>query len=246
MQFKQVVKATLAVCKSRSLGDFKIEVTLIPTKLKEEHKLFMKDSKEIILEAKEANDVFVHFNTYWNYLNYNLLEYLVEEYGSHEIKEMMSKFVQELDHFMEITTMADFMLYYRKKAIPSHFKSMITHHKLDSCQTMLLTVMNFRKSFCDHLSLHQFSTIIEGFEEGSVKIVWHISSHVVEHICANLRNPKGIDMILKQYSVMEILINGEVKFSVSSAKDDEYKVRRQCLILAIPKVQPSYRYMKRS
>ena len=72
--------------------------------------------------------------------------------------------------------------------------------------------------------MHKFWLIIEKVQDGSIEIVWLIPSSVVEQLRTDLMIPEVGDEVMKrmkQYRVVEILIDGEVVFSTTSAKNND-------------------------
>ncbi|KAL5515613.1 hypothetical protein EMCRGX_G000804 [Ephydatia muelleri] len=83
----------------------------------------------------------------------------------------------------------------------------------------------FRKAFCQHYSLCQVVLMLRSMRFGSVAVVWLIPSCAVEYLCAEMKNPDKV--LLTQYSVLEVLINGMSVFVSASVQDRKEKVHEE-------------------
>ena len=223
-----MVLAIQVDCETVNIKDIKTYVTLIPALIKNEHIAFLMKHKQDINQASSVNEIITLLNLYWNCFNYCLLEHLVEKCGRNQTKELMKQFVRDMKAFMKETKLADFMRIWKgREEVPPGFSKLIARHGLDPKQTTLLQMDDFRKDFCQHYSLHQVVLIFKSAYFGSVAVVWLIPSHVVEHLCAEMKNPEVGYKVLTQYSVLEVLIDEVRVFVCTSGKDeeDEEKVR---------------------
>ena len=217
-----MVKLFLGDCGYVKIEDVKLCVTLIPTVIKEEHKSFLKEHNKDIAQASSAIEIITLLNSYWDCFNYGLLEHLVEKCGRNHTKRLMEQFVRDVNSFMENTKLADFMHIWKgRKEVPPGFSELTVRQGLDPNQTTLHQVDQFRKDFCQHYSLHQVVLIFKSVDSGSVTVVWLIPSHVVEYLCAEMKNPEVGYKVLTQSSVLEVLIKGERVFACASGKDEE-------------------------
>ena len=233
-QFLEVVLAIQRDCNSLDINKLKICLTLLPTEMKQDNKPFLMEHTKVIAHASSVIEIIMLLNSYWDWFNYGLLEHLVIKCGCNQTKQLMEQFVRDVNAFMDNTKLADFMgIWKGRKEVPPGFSELVVHHGLDPKQTTLCQVEQFRKVFCQHLSLHQVVLIFSSVRPGSVEVVWLIPSHVAEHLCAEMKNPDFGYKVLMQYSVLEILINGVAVFVYTSEKeeeDEEKKVGSYCFV----------------
>ena len=45
---------------------------------------------------------------YWDFINYSLLEHVINEFGSDQLKEDMRQYIADLEEFRKTTTVAQF------------------------------------------------------------------------------------------------------------------------------------------
>ena len=223
-----MVQAIQVDCKSLDISDIKIYLTLIPTVMKQDHISFLMKHKQDIAHANSVIEIITLLNLYWDCFNYGLLEHLEVKCGCNQTKQLMEQFVRDVNAFMENTKLADFMgIWKGREEVPPDFNQLVVRHGLDPKQTTLCQVEQFRKDFCQHYSLHQVVLIFRSVRPGSVTVVWLIPSHVVQHLCAEIKNPEVGCELLMQYSVLKILVNRVGVFVCTTGKekeDDEEKV----------------------
>ena len=229
-----VVQAIQEDCECVDIKKIKINVTLVPAVMKQELKSFLLEHKQAIAQASSVIEIIILLNLYWDCFNYGLLEHLVETYGRQQTKCLMEQFVQDVKAFMKETKLADFMRIWKgRKDVPPGFSELIVRHGLDPDKITLSHLDDFRKEFCPEYSLNQVVLILRSVHSGSVTVVWLIPSHVVEHLCAEMKNPEVGYKVLMQYSVLEILINGVAVFVCTSGKEEEdegKKVGSYCFV----------------
>lgn len=222
--FLKVVKAVLVDCESVDIKDIKTYITLIPVLMKPEHLPFLTVNELAFAQATSVVEIFTKLNLYWDFMNYGILAHLVEKCGCNSTKQLMGQFVCSMEDFMSATKLADFMhVWTGRKAVPQGFTELIVHHGLDPKQTTLQQVENFRKEFCQHFSLYQVVLIFRSVHPGSVTAVWLIPSCLEEHLSTEMNNSVILN-VLKQYKILEMLINGvRVPFGMPG-KDEGDKV----------------------
>jgi len=65
---------------------------------------FPDEHREEIIRAKSISEIFDILNPYWNYLIYEILEYIIELYGTSEDIERLRSYNEKLLHFCERRT----------------------------------------------------------------------------------------------------------------------------------------------
>ena len=65
----------------------------------EQDRSLLHEHKQEIKGAKSISEIFIILSAYWNYLNYEILEYIIEHYGTSEDTERLWKYDKELHDF---------------------------------------------------------------------------------------------------------------------------------------------------
>ena len=68
---------------------------------KDRDRSLLDEHREEIKHAKSISEVFITLTPYWNYLNYELLEYIIELYGTSDDNERLKSYNEELCKFCE-------------------------------------------------------------------------------------------------------------------------------------------------
>ena len=227
--FLKVVLACQVDCECVDIKTIKTYVTLIPAMMKSEHKLFLKECEPVLAHACCVTEIFIELNSYWDFINYGILDHLVEKCGHNQTKQLMKQFVRDVKAFMENTKLTDFMRIWRgRKEVPPGFSQLIVRHQLNPQLITLSDLDEFRKDFCQQFSLCQVVLMLRSMQFGSVAVVWLIPTHAVEYLCAEMKNPDKV--LLTQYNILEVLICGMSVFVSASLQDRKQKVKTQQFI----------------
>ena len=74
-----------------------------------EHQEFIKDHLTNIDKETHLNNLWARLGTYWNFLNFDLLEHLVSGFGSEDLKQKMESYKCDLQSFRKATRICDFI-----------------------------------------------------------------------------------------------------------------------------------------
>ena len=142
---------------------FLTKITRLPSHLKQDILLqqYLQQNKLQLHRAKSIPEIFLLLNVYWNYLNFELLEYIIQIYGENETSIAMECFTREVKVFQQETTLAMFYeasLRPRRKRLQSRelaeLELTIRDGKLTP-DSPLLFVQEFRQQFAVCLSLQE-------------------------------------------------------------------------------------------
>lgn len=61
------------------------------------------EHREEIKNAKTISEIFIVLSAYWNYLNYEILEYIINLHGTSEDSERLKNYNEEVDNFCKRT-----------------------------------------------------------------------------------------------------------------------------------------------
>ena len=154
------------------LRDFKITLTSLPLFTQYEDKDFLKEEENRIDEAKNVVEIFKILEPYWNYVDYDFLEHIIEEFGTSELQEEMEKYITELDQFEKETTVHDFNSATQGKVIvPAHYRNLAVKLEKDPKRFTLHDVRQFKKSLLNESSLKEYAVLLEGVSCSSVEIL---------------------------------------------------------------------------
>ena len=204
-----VIKTQKFVCqKSPDIAEFRSYITL---SAKAEHQKYLEKYCSQIYQAKSVEEVFGWLNLgVWGYLNFGLLQYIVEVYEEDELIQSMEEYVAAVGAFRKETVLHDFMEAQPKGErleIPSDLerdlkKVMFEHRDLTPTST-LEKVEIYRQDLARLYSLPDFVFILAKIEPGSVTTVWLVAPSI-----ANTLKHGRMTTFLQQHSIHEMKIDG--------------------------------------
>ena len=74
-----------------------------------QHRSFIKKELTDIPLPVTFHGIWTRLNTYWDFLNYGLLEHIISKFGSQGLKRQMQDYVMELSDFKRRTRLCDFI-----------------------------------------------------------------------------------------------------------------------------------------
>ena len=189
------------------------DVTVLPTTLKVEHKKFIEEKEDEISKAEEIDKVFRIANKYWDFLNYSLLQHIIEKYGSDEIQSQMKAFAEEIRIFRRNTLLKPFSKVYKRKPELENEKEMkkliSVHKRIELATATLEVVENFRQEFCSELSLYEFSLQLAEIQDGCMMLTWLVSKSLVAYVQKTI---KLSSPTMKTHNVSFFIVDGFVAY----------------------------------
>ena len=186
-------------------------ITRLPGDLKSEHELFIEKKEEKLSRAKRVEDVFLTANRYWDFLNYSLLQHIIDRHASDEIKQEMKGYAGEIAQFRKKTCLRMFSKVYKRKPkkADDQFKKLVSEHKIDWSTATLEDVEQFRNDICSELSLSAFSLQLAAVTTGSVVLTWLVPQSLVAHI------QKAITLssqTMRKHHVVQVVVDGFITY----------------------------------
>ena len=211
--------------KSPTLTEFRNKITLrLPQPVKSELKLTLKEILPYIYNAKSIEEIFGFFNLYdiWTYLNYGLLQYLVEVYGDDKVHQRMEKYTALVDSFRKKTTLEVFWeAQPASKCCPevsstlreSLKRVIFKHGNLDGTAS-LDDIERYRQKLASHVSLPDLTIILEDIKEGSVATIWLVPPSVADRLADEVQ--RGNANFLEQHNILELKIQDSTVYRSKS------------------------------
>ena len=110
-QFRSLRENILSELESKRVPIIKIldSLTSLPIDLRNQYK--KKNSKKLhdLRKEEEASELFLHINPLVNFIDYGLIEYMIDQHGSDSLKQSMSSYSEGIVVFMKKTTVKDLM-----------------------------------------------------------------------------------------------------------------------------------------
>ena len=170
-----------------------------------------------ILSCSTLTQIFqwLSIHGFWNFLNFYLLERLVEIYCSVEIKEKVKAFQEEMEKFKKETKLADFLPAWSGRCphIPSSgFTPIILRVNRDWGNCTLADVARMEGFIESRFLINRFLLRFANGLSGSVWIMWLLPSHAVAFLRKKIAKIDSkflieeqiTEVVLGQTSVMRV------------------------------------------
>ena len=187
-------------------------ITRLPAHIKDQNFHFIKENLNEIKESKCVEDIFLSLHLYWNFLNYTLLEHIVNEFGNNDTKAAMAKYVSELVAFRKATKLSDFISHWPcTRRVPPDMSRLVIKMEKDWSNCTLEDVEQFRRTLTQELLLPSFTVLLRDAEQGCISFTWLIPSSVVKLLSKDIHNSKlGW---FKEHHIERLAIDGQDLYS---------------------------------
>lgn len=196
-----------------SLSQFCMLLTQIPAAMKDDKITirYFRDNIRLFNQSSSIDEIFYHLNLYWDFLNYGLLEHIVDRLENDEFKQEMEKYVHELTSFKRTTTLREFSCVWHHKSVkvPCDLRKLVTKHDKSWMDRTLEEVEQFREKFSVKFSLSKFSLILIQIEKGSVLITWWLPSAAIPLLEDQLQDPSyNVQQLWQEYEILGLMLDG--------------------------------------
>ena len=169
--------------------DLKVTLTSLPHEKKEE-----------IKKANNVDEIFDILEPYCNYVDYDLLEYIIKAFGTSDLQEVMKEYIAELERY-EMTTVHDLSLATQGKAVvPAHYKQLAVKRDKDPKECTLHDVCQFKRF---ESTLESYTLLFQGVICSSVEIFLPFQQRHMQNSWKFLNNSLGGSIKLWQRSLVE-------------------------------------------
>lgn len=196
-----------------TLSQFCMLLTQIPASMKDEKITvrYFRENIRVFNQSSSIDEIFCHLNLYWDFLNYGLLEHIIDRLEDDEFKQEMEKYKHKLAAFRYTTTLREFssVMYRKSTKVPCDLRKLVTKHDKSWMDRTLEEVEQFREKFSVKFSLSKFSLILIQIEKGSVLITWWLPTAVVPHLVDQLQDPsQNAQQLWEEYEVLGLTFDG--------------------------------------
>ena len=162
-RFNELKKATKECLERKKISVEQVieALTSMPENDLQEHKQFLKENLSDLSESSDIAELFGKLSLlYWDYLSYQLLEYLIKEFGL-EVKGEMEVYKLDLQRFRQKTPLALFCQNSRRRRRkPSEeFQEMVAEFDWPH-EVTLEVVEQFRQEYAPHYHLRDCAMML--------------------------------------------------------------------------------------
>ena len=159
-------------------------LTLLPIALRSEYQKFVLENLTSLKKADSIREIFFHLNPHFSFIDYHVVEYLVEEFASKRLQRDMSVYVEAVEVFLDETTVLHLMDHWPGQCeIPPHFEKLQMVIDEDPSKYTLRQLDNLRKRFCSQARLSEVVLILIGVgRKNSFVVRWMFPSIFVPQL----------------------------------------------------------------
>ena len=173
---------------------------------RKEHEEFI---NTIFEHGTKFHDLWCKLCNYWNFLNFNILEHVVKEFGSPELKHQMKSYICDLQKFRSATRLCDFVHCWPvtgETPPTSDLRTFVVKMNLNWERCTLEDLETFRGVITHKLFLSDFALRLEKIEEGSITVTWLLPATFVKPSLMAIQST-SIEFFLEQ-KIETISIDG--------------------------------------
>ena len=137
-----------------------------------------------------VNEIFYHISPLIDFLGFGLLKYIIDQFGSNALKELMRSYSDDVVEFMKKTTVRELMDHWPgQQEIPANFSRLRAKIDEDPASYTLYRLDQLRKRYCCEIRLTELVFVIIGLNMSNSFIVeWLIPSALIPYIVKAARS----------------------------------------------------------
>ena len=198
-------------------------VTCLPVSARTQHRSFIKTNLTNIPPPVTFESIWSILNLYWDFLNYGLLEHVINKCGSEDLKQQMLAYVDELSIFKQTTRLCDFIESWpcRDDGPPEdRLKKVVVKMKHEWSQCTLQDVESFKEALVHKFFLPEFDILLQKAERGCVCVTWLTSPSIATLLQQNLANIET--EFFKKHGIDAVTIDGQDVYLTAIKKYSGY------------------------
>lgn len=212
-KFETLALSCLSELEETQLGlrKFRTSLMLLPATIKLEHTAFLKENLPTFLRAESLEEIFMHLNLYWNFIDYSLLDYIIDRFCSDKLKKDMSEYKSDLGQFRRVTTIGEMIHSWPGRIEPPpSFTEFTSTLDRDASTFTLEELEELRMKICSEFTLSSFILMFRSVVEGSLVITWVVPSSIVVELRQNLlEKARSRSSFFEENAIVSVSIDGE-------------------------------------
>ena len=198
------------------------KITGLPLSLKKEYKSSIEKRIHGMRTETQIDDLFiVHLNPLSSFIDYGLIEYLIQKFGSEGLRKDMRSYCSEMVVFMKETTIKQLIetdCFPGQTEIPPKFSFIETKIGEDASKCTLEYLNRIRKRYCSEVKLSDIIChLVVVVESNSFIVKWLVPSALVDDIIKSTRNVNR--SFYQEFKITSLTLDGWRLF-ISKAEID--------------------------
>ena len=198
-------------------------VTCLPVSAHPQHRSFIEEKLTNITPPVTFAKIWSILNLYWDFLNYGLLQHVINHCGSEALKQQMQDYVDQLSAFKKRTRLCDFIESWpcRDDGPPEdRLRKMVVKMQKEWSQCTLQDVESFKKALVHKFFLPEVDILLQKVERGYVCVTWLTSPSIATLLQQNLENIET--EFFKKHDIDAVTIDGQDVYLTPVKKYSDY------------------------
>ncbi len=194
--------------KGVTVTDFRQTLMILPSSIKNENKHFIKSNYSLFEEANSIGKIFLHLSFYLSFIDFSLLEHIIEQFGSDSLKQNMSSYAEDMRKFKMKTPVSEALNYLPKISdAPADYSRLTVKFDFDVQSATLEDLETYRKRFASEFLLSQLALSLSDLQESSLLVTWLVPAAVGAMISDQVQK-KSSSFFLSN-SILKLSLEGE-------------------------------------
>ena len=187
------------------LEDFRDALILLPVAKRVSHARFFEKKESEIVAAKKVRALITILCRYWNYSNYDLLQYLISVFGEELLKGDMKQYCEVLETFEIETTINIFLAAFSANSeLSVAFSRMVVKINKPPTECTLHDIRVFREAFANQSSVFSHSIYVDAIAASSVRVTLGFHPSALGWVLAAL-SPS----FLESHQLSDVVVEGK-------------------------------------
>ena len=153
-------------------------LTLLPLNLRKEYQEAILNKLPSLPRKGDISELFLHLNPLFSFLDYGLLQYIIDRFGSSKLNEEMLSYCCDIRTFMSQTTIQQLVGYFpHEEDVTPNVSKVIAEIDKNPCSVKLSELDNLRREICIRARLSDVvCALVKARPSHSFTVVWRLPS----------------------------------------------------------------------
>ena len=188
--------------------EFRQALMIMPSSIKSEHKVFILSKHSLFEKAESIESIFVHLSFYLSFIDFSLLEHIIEQFCSDSLKRDMSSYAKDMRQFRMNTPVSEALDHLpRNSDPPAGYSRLKAKLDFDVKTATLEDVDTYRKRFASDFALSQLALSLFDLQESSLLVTWLVPAAVGAVISDQVQKKSSSFFLIN--NILKLSLEGE-------------------------------------